>query len=128
MITDAHVLLYSSAPAADRQFLRDVLGFPSVDAGEDWLIFALPSAELAVHPGEQEPMQQHAGHALLGAVLYLVCDDVQVVIRSLKSRNVACTEVESAPWGIRTTIQLPSCGEIGLCQPTHPTALGLKSS
>ena len=66
-----------------------------------------------------------ADHRLLGAVLYLMCSDLQEYVTFLKSRNVSCTEVETEPWGIRTTIKLPSGGEVGLYQPTHPTALSL---
>ena len=125
MITGAHVLIYSSDPDADRAFLRDVLEFPSVDVGRGWLIFALPPAEVAVHPLGSNDGQQHAGHHLLGAVLYLMCDDLQAVIKSLGARGVDCTEVATENWGIKTTIRLPSGGELGLYQPTHPTALNL---
>ena len=126
-ITGAHILLYSTNPEADRAFFRDVLGFPAVDAGQGWLIFALPPAEVAVHPGEEGNQQSHAGHALLGAVLYLMCDDLAAVIQSLAAKKVSCTPVAEAPWGSKTTIRLPSGGEIGLYQPSHPTALGLKA-
>jgi len=51
MITGAHFLLYSTNSEADRAFFRDVLNFRAVDVGGGWLIFALPPAEMAVHPG-----------------------------------------------------------------------------
>jgi hypothetical protein len=127
MIHGAHVLLYSTDPEADRGFFRDVLKYPNVDVGGGWLIFKLPPAELAVHPTDHKSHQRHAGHAMLGAVLYLMCADLKKVIRSLKSKKVSCTKVGKETWGIRTTIKLPSGGEIGLYQPTHPTALGLKA-
>lgn len=127
MLIGAHVLLYSENPEADRAFFRDVLGFPFVDIGQGWLIFRLPPGELAVHPtnGEKHELA-HAGHPMLGASLYLMCDDLAAQIKLLKTRKVVCTEVEEEDWGIRTTIKLPSGSEIGLYQPTHPTALGLK--
>ena len=50
MINGAHVILYSTNAEADRVFIRDVLGFAGVDAGDGWLIFTLPPAEIAVHP------------------------------------------------------------------------------
>lgn len=127
MITGAHVLIYSTDPDADRAFFRDVLAFRSIDVGGGWLIFALPPAEVAVHPLSGNEGQRHAGHHLLGAVLYLMCDDLQGVIKSLKAKSVACTEVTTEAWGIKTTIRLPSGGELGLYQPTHPTALNLGS-
>jgi catechol 2,3-dioxygenase-like lactoylglutathione lyase family enzyme len=128
MITGAHFLLYSKDPEADRAFFRDVLGFRSVDLGEGWLIFALPPAEVAVHPSNGDFVQFHAGHELLGAVLYPMCDDLYGFINSLQAKNVRYTEIEEAPWGIKTTLPLPSGGQIGLYQPTHPTALGLDSN
>jgi catechol 2,3-dioxygenase-like lactoylglutathione lyase family enzyme len=124
MIYGAHFLLYSSDPEADRAFLRDVLGFRSVDAGHGWLIFALPPAELAVHPAEGTFVQRHADHDLLGAVLYLMCDDVHAVVRDLRAKKVACSEIVVAEWGLSTTVPLPSGGRLGLYQPTHPTAIG----
>jgi catechol 2,3-dioxygenase-like lactoylglutathione lyase family enzyme len=125
MITGAHVLLYSSDPEADRAFFRDVLQFPSVDAGHGWLIFKLPPAEAALHPVDGDSAEGRAGHSMLGAELYLMCDDLQALIKSLAARNVICTAIDKAPWGIKTTIRLPSGGEIGLYQATHPTALAL---
>ena len=125
MITGTHFLLYSKDPQADRAFFRDVLGFRAVDAGEGWLIFALPPAEMAIHPTSGDFVQRHAEQELLGTVLYLMCDDLQSFLQSLKARNVRCTEVQKAEWGISTTIELPSGGHIGLYQPTHPTALDL---
>jgi catechol 2,3-dioxygenase-like lactoylglutathione lyase family enzyme len=126
MIIGAHVLLYTSDPEADRAFFRDVLGFPYVDVGHGWLIFGLPPAEAALHPTDGDDMKVHSGHALLGAVLYLMCDDLDAQVKSLAAKGVKSTEVEKEPWGIRTTIKLPSGGELGLYQPTHPTALNLK--
>lgn len=124
MINGAHILLYSDQPEADRAFFRDVLGFHAVDAGGGWLIFALPPAEAAIHPTNGENRQQlHGGRGLLGAALYLMCDDLPSTIKSLQAKNVTCSPVEEAPWGTKTTIPLPSGGEIGLYQPTHPTAI-----
>jgi catechol 2,3-dioxygenase-like lactoylglutathione lyase family enzyme len=123
MITGAHILLYSQDPDADRAFLRDVLGFPFVDVGHGWLIFALPAAEAAVHPAGGDAAPAPAGH--LGAVLYLMCDDLAEQIRTLETKGVRCAEVTEERWGMRTAIRLPSGGEVGLYQPSHPTALGL---
>jgi hypothetical protein len=125
MITGAHVLFYSTNPEADRAFVKDVLQFKGIDIGHGWMIFKLPASELAVHPGDGEFAQRHAGHVMPGALLYMMCDDLQATMADLAKKNVVCTEVETENWGIRTTIKMPSGGEIGLYQPTHPTALGL---
>jgi hypothetical protein len=126
MINGAHVLLYSEKPELDRAFLQDVLQFPYVDVGHGWLIFALPPAEVAIHPADGETVGQHAEHRQIGAVLYLMCDDIVAEIAMLKSKGVSCTEVAEERWGVRTTIQLPSGSEIGLYQPKHAVAYGLK--
>jgi catechol 2,3-dioxygenase-like lactoylglutathione lyase family enzyme len=115
MIFGAHMIVYSKDAAADRAFFRDVLGFPSVDAGHGWLIFALPPSELAVHPGEE-----HRKHEL-----YWMCEDLKAEISALQAKGVSCSQIHEERWGSITMIRLPGGGEIGLYQPKHPTALGL---
>lgn len=126
MINGSHFLLYSKNPEADRAFLRDALGFRSVDAGRGWLIFALPPAEIAVHPMEEDAPPQNPDGKVGGGSLYLMCDDLDSTMKSLEARNVLFSEVDEAPWGIVTTFRLPGGGEMGLYQPTHPTALELR--
>jgi len=116
MISGAHVLLYSNFPEADRAFLRDVLQFRWVDAGHGWLIFKLPPAEVAVHPADGGELR---------AELYFMCDDLAATMKALGERNIRCSVIEQVAWGMRTTIRLPSGSEIGLYQPTHPTAISL---
>jgi hypothetical protein len=123
MITGVHVLFYSKNHEADRAFFRDVLGFRTIDIGHGWLIFGLPPAEAAVHPGDGEFSETHAGHTMMGSLVYLMCDDLKATIADLAKKNVRCTEVDEAEWGIKTTIPLPSGGEIGLYQPKHQTAI-----
>ena len=118
-------MLYSKNAEADRVFFRDILGFRSIDVGDGWLIFRTPPAELAVHPIDSDFTQLHAGRPMSRASLYFMCDDLQATIKSLAAKKVKCTEVETEDWGIRTTFPLPSGGEVGLYQPTHPTALEL---
>jgi catechol 2,3-dioxygenase-like lactoylglutathione lyase family enzyme len=113
MIFGAHVVVYSKDATADRAFFRDVLGHESVDAGHDWLIFALPPAEMAVHPADS------GGHEL-----YFLCDDLTAEIAALAEKGVHCSEVEEARWGSITKMRLPSGGEMGLYQPKHPLAIG----
>ena len=127
MITGAHILFYSQNAEADRDFFRDVLGFRSVDVGHGWLIFALPPAETAIHPTETDFSQAHAGQKLLGAVLYLMCDDLRAQIAALATKGLQCTEIQEVPWGISTSIPLPSSRALGLYQPSHETAINLNS-
>lgn len=123
MITGVHLLFYSTDPDADRAFIRDVLGFRSVELGAGWLIFALPPSELAVHPSEETFAKVHAGQPLLGAVLYLMCDDLDAFVAGLASKHAECGPIMKAEWGTSTTFPLPSGGRIGVYQPTHPTAI-----
>jgi len=116
MISGAHVVVYSKNPEADRAFFREVLGLKSVDAGHGWLIFALPPAEAAFHPFDADAVHE----------LYFMCDDVKAEIASLAKKNVKCSEMQEARWGSITKMRLPSGGEVGLYQPKHPTALGMK--
>jgi catechol 2,3-dioxygenase-like lactoylglutathione lyase family enzyme len=125
MIHGAHVIIYSKDAEADRAVFRDVLGFKSVDAGHGWLIFKLPPAEAALHPTDGASAQGSAGAAMLAAELYLMCDDLQALVKSLAAKNVICAAIDQVRWGIKTRIRLPSGGEIGLYQPSHPIALGL---
>jgi catechol 2,3-dioxygenase-like lactoylglutathione lyase family enzyme len=120
MVTGAHVLLFSADADADRAFVRDVLGFRSVDAGHGWLIFALPPSELAVHPSDSPP---ESSSAEIAASLYLMCADVNALVKSMESQKVTCEPVVTERWGLRTSIQLPSGGRLGVYQPTHPTAV-----
>lgn len=116
MIFGAHVVLYSKDAAADRSFFRDVLGLASVDAGHEWLIFALPPAEAAFHPAEGSASDGH--HEM-----YLLCDDLAAEITVLAGKGVRCEPVEEARWGLVTRIQLPGGGRLGLYQPRHPVAI-----
>lgn len=109
MITGAHVVLYSRDAEADRSFFADVLGFPSVDVGHGWLIFALPPAELAAHPTDGDP----------AAELYLMCDDVEAEVRALQAKGVGCSAIEQERWGAVTKVALPSGAVVGLYQPRH---------
>jgi len=113
MIYGAHVILFSGDADADRAFLRDVLGLSWVDAGHDWLIFALPPAEVAVHPADGPAPDE----------LYLMCDDLAAEMATLQGKGIGCAEVEEARWGSVTRIRLPGGGQLGLYQPRHPSPI-----
>jgi len=109
MINGVHVVVYSTDPEADRVFFRNILGFPFVDAGQGWLIFALPAAESAFHSAATNNRHE----------LYLMCDDLQAEMKALRANGVECSEVVEARWGSITKIRLPGGGEIGLYEPKH---------
>jgi hypothetical protein len=112
MIFGAHLVLYSKDADADRRFLAQTLGIPSIDAGHGWLIFEMPPTEAAVHPADGP-----------GAELFLMCDDLPAEVESLSSRGVPCAPMQEARWGTTTKIALPGGGTVGLYQPNHPLAL-----
>jgi len=113
MITGAHMLLYSPEADALRAVLDDVLGFRSVDAGGGWLIFALPPAEVAVHPADAPSHE-----------LTLMCDDLAATMAELQGKGVAFKgDPHEERWGVVATMVLPGGVEVMLYQPRHPTAI-----
>ncbi len=116
MIYGSHFILYSEDAAADRALLRDALGLDAVDAGHDWLIFALPPAEAAVHPGDTSSIE-----------LYLMSSDVAGDLAALERKGVRFEPVREERWGTVTTFRLPGGGSVGLYQPRHPVAIAKPS-
>jgi hypothetical protein len=123
VITGSHFLLFSRDASADRRFFREGIGFRAVDAGGGWLIFALPPAEAAFHPADAGSVEKHAGHPVLGAVPHLMCDNLSEQIQTPAGSDVVCSPTVKQRRGTRTSFRLPSGGEIGLYQPSHPTAV-----
>jgi hypothetical protein len=114
IITGIHTLIYTKDPDGVRTFFRDILGFSSVDAGEGWLIFTLPPAELGIHPSDEDTHHE----------VYLMCDDIHATVAELKSKGVKFIDpVNDQGFGLKTSIQLPGGGVLGIYQPKHPTAL-----
>ena len=78
MITGVHAFIYPKDPDRARAFSLDVLQLSSVDAGDGWLIFALPPTELGIHPTDGPSRYE----------LFLMCDDIETTVKELKSRGV----------------------------------------
>ena len=111
MITGAHAIMYSEDAQALRDFFRDVLEFDAVDTGNGWLIFALPPAELGVHPTEGSGGRHE---------LYLMCDDINATVKQLEGKGVEFIRpVEDAGWGLMTAMRVPGGGELGIYEPRH---------
>jgi hypothetical protein len=113
MIYGAHVILYSTNADADRAFFRDVLKYPSEDAGHGWLIFALPPAEIAVHPSDENDVHE----------LYLMCDDIGALVAEMRDRKLECSAIEEQRWGSIVRITLPGGGKLGIYQAKHASPL-----
>jgi catechol 2,3-dioxygenase-like lactoylglutathione lyase family enzyme len=118
-IVGAHVLLYSSEPEALRAMLRDVFGWKHVDAGRGWLIFALPPAELGVHPPEGPSYQSGARHQLT-----LMCDDIESTVAELRAKGVTVRgEPEDEGFGLTIMLNLPGGVDVLLYEPRHTMAI-----
>jgi predicted enzyme related to lactoylglutathione lyase len=114
VITGVHAIVFSPDAEKARAFFADVLNFPSVDAGGGWLIFALPPAELAVHPADGASRHE----------LYLMCDDIHATLAELRAKGVeVAAEVSDQGWGLLAAIRLPDGGEFAIYQPRHPSPL-----
>ncbi|MGH8837085.1 MAG: VOC family protein [Actinomycetes bacterium] len=115
MINGTHVIIYSRDAGADRAFIRDTLGFPGVDAGNGWLIFRLPPAEIAVHPTDGESKHE----------LFLMCEDIVSTLQQLAAKGVSTRPISDEGWGLLTSVSLPSGSDLQLYQPRHPVAHNL---
>ena len=113
-ITGVHALIYTSEPAAVREVFRDVFGFEHVDAGDGWLIFKLPPAELGVHPDEYSVRRD----------VSLMCDDIRATMDELKAKGIQFAgEPEDEGFGLGVTMILPGGAEVLLYEPRHETAI-----
>lgn len=114
MITGIHAIVFSPEADKVRAFFADVLGMPSADAGAGWLIFALPPAELAVHPADGASRHE----------LYLMCDNVEATLAELRGKGVeVAQDVRDQGWGLLAAIRLPDGSELPIYEPRHPSPL-----
>jgi catechol 2,3-dioxygenase-like lactoylglutathione lyase family enzyme len=111
MIDAVHSILFARDADAARDFFTDVLELGSVDAGGGWLIFALPPAELAIHPTDGEPQHE----------LYLMTGDIEATLDRLRERGVGvASEPSDEGWGVLAQIEVPGFGPLGVYEPRHP--------
>lgn len=119
MITGVHATIFTKDAEGLRAFLRDVIGLPSVDAGGGWLIFALPPAELAAHPTDEEGRHE----------LYLMCDDIHGTVEELKGKGVELARpISDEGFGLMTAIRTPGGEKLGVYEPRHPSPLAPEPS
>jgi predicted enzyme related to lactoylglutathione lyase len=118
-IIGTHALLYTSEPEAVRALFRDVFGWRHVDAGHGWLVFALPPAELGVHPAEGPTFESGVRHQLS-----FMCDDIHETIADLRSKGIEVRgEPQDEGYGITTSVVLPGGLDVMLYEPRHDTAI-----
>ena len=107
-------MFYSSQAQALRAFFRDKLGLTGTDAGEGWLIFAAPEAELGVHPTVDNLPESGT------ADISFYCDSIEQTMRELRERGVEFThDVEDQGYGLVTFFKVPGGFEVQLYQPKY---------
>ena len=122
-ITGTHVLLYTTEPEKLRAVFRDVFNWHHVDAGNGWLIFKLPPAELAVHPAAGPTLDSGMRHQIT-----FMCDDIHKTIVELKAHGVEVVgEPKTESYGITTTLRLPGGCDVMMYQPRHAIAADIRS-
>ena len=110
-ITGAHALFHTPEAEELRAVLGDAFGWPSIDVGGGWLIFALPPGEIAVHPGET-PRHE----------LSFFCDDLEATMADLREKGIEFAhEPVDEGYGIVTSMLLPGGVEVLLYEPRHET-------
>lgn len=109
MVTGAHLIIYSSNAKADQDFFKNILNLSNVDAGQGWLIFALPPSEIAIHPSDENGLHQS----------FLICDDINEFIKEMAEHNIHCTAIENQRWGNLTYLTLPGGSKLGVYEPKH---------
>jgi hypothetical protein len=115
-IIGTHMLFYTPETDALRATLRDVFGLKHVDAGHGWLIFALPPAELGVHPSDASSAIRHQ--------ITFMCDDIQRTVADLKARGIQFEgEPEAASFGTTIMMTLPGDLQVMLYEPRHAMAI-----
>ncbi|MEU1985112.1 VOC family protein [Nocardia sp. NPDC019395] len=111
MLSGLHAIVFTPEAEKVRAFLRDVLELDSIDAGGGWPIYAMPPAELAVHPAET------TSHGL-----YLMCEDIERTLGELRAKGVEVSEqVSDEGWGLLAAIRMPDGSELPIYQPRHPS-------
>jgi catechol 2,3-dioxygenase-like lactoylglutathione lyase family enzyme len=116
MITGMHAMIFSADAAADRAFIRDVLGFAYVDEGDGWLIFKAPPSEVGVHPTDGPGQHE----------LYLMTDDIVQTTEELRRRQVEIVdEPADRRYGIEAAIRLPGGSTLRIYEPRHRVAKDL---
>ena len=109
MIKGMHGIFFTSMAEEARAFVQEKLGFSHVDAGHGWLIFGVPQAEFAFHPGNDTHHE-----------MAFWCDDIEATMADLQGKGVTFTSaIVDEPYGRVTTFEFPGGVEVMLYEPRH---------
>ena len=114
MIKGVHTMFYTSDPEGLRTFLRDKLNLKAHDAGDGWLIFDLPEADMGCHPADPD----HAPSGTHNISFY--CDDIRQTVRELSDHGVTFKDqIEDRGYGLVTHFEMPGNFSVQLYQPKY---------
>lgn len=123
MINGLHVTYFTPRAEELREFLRDKLELPFSDAGEGWLIFDLPSADIGCHPTQMEGWEYSAGGKASGASVSFYCDDIRATVSRLREKGVEFNgEIHDVGYALSTSFRMPGGLEAELYQPRYSRA------
>lgn len=113
MISGMHGLFFTPEAEAARDVLRDAFELDYVDAGDGWLIFDVPDADVGAHPLDPDEEVFHE--------LSFSCEDIEATVEELESRGVPFIEsIEDKGFGLSTVFELPGGVPVQLFEPTPP--------
>ena len=104
-----HSINFSTNPEADRAFFKNLLRLDHVDVCGGWLIVSLPPSGVAFHPSDENDHHE----------LYLMVDDVRPFIAKMNRHAVACSAVQTEPWGHLTHVALPGGARVRVYEALH---------
>ncbi len=113
MFSGSHVVIFSNDAEADRALMQRLMGGHAVDAGEGWMIYAMPPAEIAVHPPYGDNRCE----------LHMMCDDIEETRARLAELGLESKPAEDMGYGLVSSFQMPGGTTIGFYQPRHETAI-----
>lgn len=113
MFSGSHLVIFSTEPEADRALMAKLTGGKHVDAGDGWMIYELPPAEVAIHPSSRSTHHE----------LHLMCQDIESTRQQLGKLGIDSAEPQDMGYGIVSEFTMPGGSVIGFYQPRHASAV-----
>ena len=113
MFSGSDMVIFSNDPDADRVLMQKLMGLKAMDAGHGWTIYAMPPAEIAVHPIDG-PVRHE---------LHMMCDDIDDTRKRLAELGLESKPAEDLGYGLVSSFEMPGGSTIGFYQPRHERAI-----